>query len=31
MLNRLHMLFEQRCTATSAPGLTGELMFVAPA
>jgi hypothetical protein len=28
-LNRLHVVFEQRCTATSAPGLTGELLFLA--
>jgi hypothetical protein len=29
-VRRLHVSFAQRCTATSAPGLTGELWFVEP-
>jgi hypothetical protein len=29
VIDRLHVLFEQRCTATSAPGLTGEVSFIA--
>jgi hypothetical protein len=29
VINRLHVSFEQRCTSSSAPGLTGELRFVA--
>ena len=28
-IERLHVLFRQRCTETSAPGLTGELWYVA--
>lgn len=28
-IERLHMLFTQRCTETSAPGLTGELWYLA--
>lgn len=27
-IQRLHVQFSQRCTATSAPGLTGELWFI---
>lgn len=27
-VQRLHLQFSQRCTATSAPGLTGELWFI---
>jgi hypothetical protein len=30
-ISRLHVQFTQRCTATSAPGLTGELWFIATA
>ena len=30
-IERLHVQFAQRCTATSAPGLTGELWFIATA
>jgi hypothetical protein len=29
LINRLHVSFEQRCTSSSAPGLSGELRFVA--
>jgi hypothetical protein len=29
LLERLHVLFAQRCSATSAPGLNGELVFIA--
>jgi hypothetical protein len=29
LIERLHAFFTHRCTATSAPGLTGEIAFVA--
>jgi len=29
LIERLHVFFAQRCTDTSAPGLTGELSFIA--
>jgi hypothetical protein len=30
VIDRLHVIFSQRCTATSAPGLTGEFFYIAP-